>query len=177
VKPRELIAAMLKKNCVCAFGDKDGPPCAHCFADADAAIAVFAQHLREIAKEAEADDEVSRNYLRFQYDPNVSEEQKEKVTKFLSVHDKDRSRMHLAVLELEKAAFTQGYAFATGLFGPCYLCEECNVKNGVCIHPTMARFAEHAVGVNVKKTTEKAGIPIRFPFQKKPDRIALLLID
>jgi predicted metal-binding protein len=127
--------------------------------------------------EAEADDEVSRNYLRFQYDPNASKDQKEKVTKFLSDHAKDRSRMHLAILELEKAAFTQGYAFAMGLFGPCYLCEECNVKNGVCIHPTMARFAEHAVGVNVKKTTEKAGIPIRFPFQKKPDRIALLLID
>lgn len=127
--------------------------------------------------EAETDSEVAGNYLRFQYDPNASEEQKKKVTKFISDHAKDRRRMHLAVLELEKAAFTKGYAFATGLFGPCYLCEECNVKNGVCIHPTMARFAEHAVGVNVKKTTEKAGFPIRFPFQRKPDRIALLLID
>ena len=65
-----------------------------------------------------SDLEVARNYLRFQYDPNASKEQKEKVTKFLSDHAKDRSRMHLAVLELEKAAFTQGYAFATGYSDP-----------------------------------------------------------
>jgi predicted metal-binding protein len=133
--------------------------------------------LAKFEVEAETDSEIASNYLRFQYDPDVSKEQKEKVTKFLFDHAKDRRRIHSAVLELEKVAFTQGYPFAIGLFGPCYLCEECNVKNGVCIHPTMARYAEHVVGVNVEKTADKAGMTIHFPFVEKPDRFALLLID
>ena len=41
----------------------------------------------------------------------------------------------------------------------------------------MTRFPEHAVGVNMKKTVEKVGMTITFPFEKVPDPIALLLID
>jgi predicted metal-binding protein len=41
----------------------------------------------------------------------------------------------------------------------------------------MARYPEHAVGVNIKKTVEKAGMDLSFPFQNKPDPIVLLLID
>ena len=133
--------------------------------------------LAKFAVETEADSEIAENYLRFQYDPNTPKEQKERIMKFIADLAKDRKRIHSTVLELERAAFIHGYPFALGLFGPCYLCKECNVTSGVCIHPTMARFPEHAVGVNIKKTAKKAGMTVRFPFSKKPDRFALLLID
>jgi predicted metal-binding protein len=42
-------------------------------------------------------------------------------------------------------------------------------------HPTMARHAEHVLGVNVKKT--HVGISIEFPFEKHPEGIRILLID
>jgi predicted metal-binding protein len=41
----------------------------------------------------------------------------------------------------------------------------------------MARCPEHAVGVNMKKTAEKAGIPINFPIKGSPEPTALVLID
>ena len=82
------------------------------------------------------------------------------------------------MLELEKTAFNEGYIFALGFTsGSCALCEECNVKGGTCIYPSIARYPEHAVGVNIKKTVEKAGMNLFFPFQNKPEPIVLLLID
>jgi predicted metal-binding protein len=51
------------------------------------------------------------------------------------------------------------------------------VKNGICAHPSMARIPEHAVGVNMKKTAEKAGMEIRFPVSGNPTPMAMLLID
>jgi predicted metal-binding protein len=45
------------------------------------------------------------------------------------------------------------------------------------VHPELARWSEDAVGVNVKKTAANAGIPVSFPFAKKPESFALLLID
>jgi predicted metal-binding protein len=57
------------------------------------------------------------------------------------------------------------------------LCENCNVKNGACVHPTMARIPEHAVGVNMKKTAEEASMAIEFPVSRNPTPMALLLID
>lgn len=44
---RERIAKALKRNCVCAFGAPDAPPCVHCFEDADAAIKEAAKWLRD----------------------------------------------------------------------------------------------------------------------------------
>jgi predicted metal-binding protein len=103
---------------------------------------------------------------------------KEKSAKFWSDWRGDQSRVHLAVLELERIAFDKGFTFATGFIsGPCSLCEKCNVAIGKCLHPTMARAPEHAVGVNMKKTAEKAGIPLTFPFRRRPEPMALLLID
>jgi predicted metal-binding protein len=127
---------------------------------------------------AEADKDVSRNLLRSQYDSTMSRDLREKASKFWSDWKSDKKRILLAVLELEKAAFNKGYTFAVGFTsGSCGLCEKCNVEAGICLHPTMARCPEHAVGVNMKKTTEKAGIPITFPINRKPEPTALLLID
>jgi predicted metal-binding protein len=127
---------------------------------------------------AEADREVSRSLLRSQYDPAVSRDLREKASKFWSDWRSDKHRILLAVLELERAAFNKGYTFAVGFTsGSCSLCEKCNVQAGVCLHPTMARCPEHAVGVNMKKTAEKASMPISFPIKGKPEPTALLLID
>jgi predicted metal-binding protein len=125
----------------------------------------------------EADAEVARSYLRLQYDPEAPKEKKGEIERFKSAFNSDRKRMNLAVLELEKAAFNKGYTLAVGFSGPCLLCDECNVKGGLCLHPTMARFPEHAVGINVKKTAKKAWMTLRFPFSRTPEPMALLLID
>ena len=127
---------------------------------------------------AEADGDVSKNLLRSQYDSTVSRDLREKASKFWSEWKGDKKRILLVVLELEKAAFNRGYTFAVGFTsGSCSLCEKCNVQAGICLHPTMARCPEHAVGVNMKKTAEKAGIPITFPIKERPEPTALILID
>ena len=127
---------------------------------------------------AEADKNVSRSLLRSQYDSTMSRDLREKASKFWTAWKNDKKRILLAVLELEKAAFNKGYTFAVGFTsGSCGLCEKCNVEAGICLHPTMARCPEHAVGVNMKKTAEKSGIPITFPIKGKPEPTALLLID
>lgn len=134
--------------------------------------------LAKFSAEAETDEDIARNLLKYRYDPNSPVELKEKAAKFWSNWGKDKRRIHLALLELEKAAFENGYVFAVGFStGSCALCEKCNVEVGVCIHPTMARYPDHAVGINVQKTTKKAGMPIAFPFTGKPEAISLLLID
>jgi len=128
--------------------------------------------------EAETQVDVGRSLLRNRYDPTVPAEVREKASRFWSEWSKDKKRIHLALLELEKAAFNKGYVLATGFStGSCALCEKCNVEAGVCIHPTMARYPEHAVGINIKKTMEKVGMPIAFPFPGKPEPVSLMLID
>jgi predicted metal-binding protein len=75
--------------------------------------------------------------------------------------------MLFAVVKLEKAAMSKGYTLAVGFISKsCELCQKCNVETRICIHPTMARYSEDAVGVNMKKTAKNAGISVTFPFQK-----------
>ncbi len=83
------------------------------------------------------------------------------------------------MLELERAAFARGYVFAIAFYaGSCGLCEKCNVEEGACRHPTRARFAAEAVGVNVVRTAENAGMPVKFSLDvKAPEPMAILLID
>jgi len=134
--------------------------------------------LIKFKSQAVIDEDAAKSFLRCQYDPNISKQLKEKASKFLSDWKNDKKRILLAVLELEKTAFNKGYSFAVGFTsGSCGLCEKCNVETGSCVHPTMARYSEHAVGVNMKKTAEKAGMPITFPIKGRPEPTALLLID
>ena len=123
-------------------------------------------------------EDVARSLLRCQYDEEIPKDLKEEATKFLDDWKKDNRKFNQIVLELEKVAFNKGFTFAVGFsIGSCSLCEKCSIENKVCIYPTMTRFPEHAVGVNMKKTAEKAGMTITFPFEEVPDPIALLLID
>jgi predicted metal-binding protein len=126
---------------------------------------------------AEAEENVGRNLLRNLCAPDTPQDLKQQTQKFWDVWNGDKRRILLAMLELEKAAFNRGFMLAFALTaGSCTLCEKCNM-DGSCTHPTMARYAEHALGVNVKKTLKNAGMSIKFPFEKHPEGIGMLLID
>ncbi|MGD0450876.1 MAG: DUF2284 domain-containing protein [Candidatus Bathyarchaeia archaeon] len=117
-------------------------------------------------------------YLAKTDDPMIPEEIKSKVENFWSAWKIDAQKLRDAVIQLEKLAAEKGYLLATGLVsGSCTICEKCNVEKGLCIHPTMKRYSEEGVGVNVKATAEKAGLKFTLPFKKNPETFALLLID
>jgi len=127
---------------------------------------------------AKAEPDIICSIYRYSFDPDAPPEKKEKAEAFMRECVGENKRILLTMLELEKTAFNAGYTLALALTnGSCRLCENCNVKNGVCIHPTMARLPEHAVGINMKKTAEKAGMAIQFPVSGSPTLMAVLLID
>ena len=127
--------------------------------------------------QAEGDAELIK-YLTKTDDPTVPPEMKTKVEHFWSVWKDDMKKLLGTIIELEKAAAERGYLLAIGLVsGSCQLCEKCNLEKGLCVHPTMRRYSEEGVGVNVKATAEKAGLKFTLPFEKNPETFALLLID
>jgi len=145
----------------------------------------FRKILREYRKvlivkfpaDAEAEEDVGRSLQKNQCSPAIPPDLRERTNKFWDVWGADKRRILLAMLELEKAAFNRGFTLVFALTaGSCTLCEKCNM-DGSCTHPTMARYAEHALGVNVKKTLMNAGMSIKFPFEKHPEGIGMLLID
>jgi predicted metal-binding protein len=126
---------------------------------------------------AEAREDVGRSLLKNQFGPDAALDVRERTRKFWDTWNDDKKRILLAMLDLEKTAFNRGYTLAFALTaGACSLCEKCNLE-GACTHPTMARFSEHAVGVNVNRTLEKIGMSVRFPFETNPEGIGMLLID
>ncbi len=128
--------------------------------------------------DAKAEEAVSKNLMRNLYDPDAPPDLKRKAQKFYSDWTADAKRILLAVLDLEELAFNKGYPFAVGFIaGSCILCSKCNMETKVCAHPTMMRYPEHAVGINMMKTAEKAGTSLRFPVKGSPVATALLLID
>ncbi|RXE56090.1 metal-binding protein [Methanoculleus taiwanensis] len=134
--------------------------------------------LVKFRSDAEVDPDVVRSIYKYWLDPDSPQEKKEKAEQFWKDYFSGSREILPVMLELEKAAFNAGYTLALALVnGSCRLCETCNVKGGLCVHPTMARMPEHAVGINMKKTAELAGMPITFPCTEHPEPMALLLID
>jgi predicted metal-binding protein len=145
----------------------------------------FRKMLREYRKvliakfpaEAEAEEDIGRSLQRSQVSPEISPDVRERTEKFWDLWGGDKRRILLAMLDLEKAAFNRGYTLAISLTaGSCTLCAKCNME-ARCTHPTMARYPEHALGVNVKKTLRNARMSIKFPFEKHPEGVGILLID
>ena len=127
---------------------------------------------------ARVDGDVAKSLMRYLYDPEITGERKEKAQKYYAEWSEDARRVLLAVLELERTAFNSGYPFAVGFMaGSCILCAKCNVAAKVCAHPTMMRYPEHAVGINMIKTAEMAGSSLKFPVEGSPEAAALLLIE
>jgi predicted metal-binding protein len=134
--------------------------------------------LVKFSSPANAEPDIICSIYKYWLDPEAPPEKKEKADTFWKEYFGENNRILLAMLELEKTAFNAGYTLALAqVNGSCRLCQNCNVKNGVCIHPTMARIPEHAVRVNMKKTAEEAGMAIKFPVSGNPTPMALLLID
>ena len=128
--------------------------------------------------QAEADAELTKLLSKSETDPTIPQDMREKVKKFWKAWKDDKRKTLSTVLDLEKAAMKQGYPLAVGFVaGACQLCEKCSLKTKICANPTMARYSEEAVGVNVKKTARNAGISATFPSEKNPESFALLLID
>jgi predicted metal-binding protein len=127
---------------------------------------------------AQADPEVISSIYRYWLDPCAPADKKAEAEKFWKDHFNGTGAFAPMMLELERAAFNAGNPFALAFInGSCRLCETCNVKAGICIHPTQARIPEHAVGINMVKTAEMAGMPVQFPVRGHPELMALLLID
>ncbi len=127
--------------------------------------------------EAEADENVGRGLVKNLCAPDTPADLRTRTKEFWDTWGGDKRRILLAMLALEKAAFNQGYTLAVALTaGSCALCEKCNLET-TCVHPSMARYPEHALGVNVKKTLGNIGMSITFPFAKHPEGIGMLLID
>jgi predicted metal-binding protein len=131
----------------------------------------------KIKSQAEATAEIAKLLSKKEDDPSLTKEMKEKTQKFWASWKTDKKELLRKVCALEKAATTKGYTLALGFTtGSCLLCDECNVKEKVCRHPTEARYSAQAVGINVLQTLENAGMPIPVPFKKNPESFGLVLI-
>ncbi len=127
---------------------------------------------------AKADNDIICSIYKNWLDPTTPKDLKEKTDVFWNGYFDYSKEIHSIMLELEKAAFNKGYTFALAFVnGSCRLCEACNLKGGICIHPSMARIPEHAVGINMKKTAKKAEMELKFPISGHPEPMTILLID
>jgi predicted metal-binding protein len=132
----------------------------------------------KFTSKAHLEPEVKANLMAAESDPTVPKEIKQKAALFWQDWKADKKQMLHSVVDLEKAAMNKGYSLALAFVsGTCQLCEKCNTETRICVHPELARWSEDAVGVNVKKTADNAGIKVSFPFAKNPESFALLLID
>lgn len=89
-------------------------------------------------------------------------------------------KLHDLVDEVEASAFKKGFRFAAGLIGgECSLCDECTalLRNHQCIHPFRARPSMEAVGIDVVKTCENAGLSVHLSSADKVKWTGLVLID
>ncbi|MFP4169421.1 MAG: DUF2284 domain-containing protein [Methanomassiliicoccales archaeon] len=80
--------------------------------------------------------------------------------------------------DLEREAVNRGYRFAAALTGgPCVLCDQCvgQSSGAPCRKPMEARPSMEAMGIDVFRTAEKAGMPIRG--KEEPLWTGLLLVD
>ena len=129
--------------------------------------------------EAVFGDEIRYALFEQLISPSAKKEVRESAFAFVHAFQQEGNRLHHIMLDLEKAAFNAGYTFAqTTVCGPgCRLCEDCNISGGRCRRPTMKRHCPEGLGINLVKTTENAGMPIRFPAPHNPERIAILLIE
>lgn len=101
----------------------------------------------------------------------------------LKKNKKSHRPFKLKLLEIveavESAAFKKGMRFAAGLVGgSCVLCEQCveDKSSKACRHPFRARPPMEAVGIDVVKTAENAGLPIHLSSSKNVLWTGLVLL-
>jgi len=87
--------------------------------------------------------------------------------------------LHGLVNSVETEAFKQGFYLAAGLTGgECSLCGECvTVQSGKpCRHPFEARPSMEAMGIDVIRTCEKSGMPVKLSSKTKIRWTGLVLV-
>lgn len=102
------------------------------------------------------------------------------VIDYKKAFDPIRSKLHQIVNRVEAKASMLGYRFATGFkAGPCKLCPECTTIDSqkICRHPYRSRPAMEAVGIDVFKTAESAGLPFEIPPKNRAVWNGLVLVD
>ena len=107
-----------------------------------------------------------------------------KSAKFIDSYKKSfdpiKLKQHRIVHKVEAQAFMLGYRFATGFkAGSCKLCPECMASSNSqepCRHPFRARPSMEAVGIDVFKTAENAGLPFDIPSTNKTVWNGLVLV-
>ena len=79
--------------------------------------------------------------------------------KILLVHSHDAGALSRAVLEIERAAFLDGYYLSFGV-RYCRLCKSCAVDQGKpCPTPEKVRPCDQSFGIDVYKTARNQGLP------------------
>lgn len=83
---------------------------------------------------------------------------------FSAVFPKALKDVRKSIFELEKHAFLSGYykSFTYGFCGPCTLCAECVVEEGIftCKFAMESRPSMEAAGIDVFKTVKNAGLEL-----------------
>jgi predicted metal-binding protein len=97
-----------------------------------------------------------------------------------AVHRPFQLKLLKVVEMVEAAAFKRGLRYAAGLVGgSCVLCEACveDKTSDACRYPFRARPAMEAVGIDVYKTAEAAGLPIQLSSSQDVLWTGLVLLD
>jgi predicted metal-binding protein len=123
----------------------------------------------EMAKEIQHANDVAELYKSAEF-----------VDSYKKSFDLVKLRLHSIVHKTEAQAFAMGYRFAAGFAaGSCVLCPECSAtKNpqAPCRHPFRARPSMEAVGIDVFKTAENAGLPFDLPAKTHIVNNGLILV-
>lgn len=86
----------------------------------------------------------------------------------LIVHSHDARELSMAVLEIERTAFLDGYYFAFAI-RTCNLCKTCAAQLGnPCPNPEKVRPCDQSFGIDVYKTARNLGFPCEV-LQSKDD--------
>jgi predicted metal-binding protein len=89
-------------------------------------------------------------------------------------------KLHRLVNEVEAAAFKKGFYLAAGFIaGECLLCPECigQASGKPCRRPFEARPSMEAMGVDVLRTCENAGLSVHLSSKEKIRWTGLVLLD
>ena len=99
---------------------------------------------------------------------------------YRELHRPFKLKLSEIVEAVELAAFKKGMRFATGFVGgSCVLCERCvgDKLSKACRHPFRARPPMEAVGIDVVKTAQNAGLPIHLSSSKNVAWTGLVLLE
>jgi predicted metal-binding protein len=100
--------------------------------------------------------------------------------KYRDLHRAFKLRLLEIVQAVEAAAFKKGMSFAAGLVGgSCVLCDRCVVAkfSKTCRHPFRARPPMEAVGIDVVRTAQNAGLPIQLSSSENVRWTGLVLLE